>query len=202
MNMRIHYNSPVVLTFSIIATVVFGINYLIDQQLTPLFSVSPIFDFKAVSDYLSLFLYVLGHANIDHLLGNMALLLLIGPILEEKYGSKALLFMIISTAVVTGIVNIIIFNTGLWGASGIVFMFIILVSFTNAKKGGIPLTFILILLLYVGREVVSSLQEDNISQFAHILGGIIGSLFGFVVKTKQDKVPAQPQHSEETTTPH
>ena len=65
------------------------------------------------------------------------------------------------------------------GASGIVFMFILLVSFTNSKSGEVPITFILIAILFIGKEVMQSLQNDQISQFAHIIGGVLGSFFGF-----------------------
>jgi uncharacterized membrane protein YdcZ (DUF606 family) len=58
-------------------------------------------------------------------------------------------------------------------------MMILLVSFTNFSEGEIPLTFILILILYIGREVFNSFRQDNISEFAHIIGGLCGSLFGF-----------------------
>ena len=42
-----------------------------------------------------------------------------------------------------------------------------------------PVTFILILLLYLGQEVMNIFRQDNISQFGHIAGGLIGALFGF-----------------------
>jgi len=61
----------------------------------------------------------------------------------------------------------------------VVFMMILLASFTNFSKGEIPLTFILVLILYLGRELFNAFGDDNISQFAHIVGGFIGSLFGF-----------------------
>jgi rhomboid protease GluP len=107
---------------------------------------------------------------------------LVGPIVEEKYGSKSLLIMILITALITGILNILFFNAGLLGASGIVFMLILLSSFTNVRSGEIPVTFILVAILFLGREVFESLQNDNISQFAHIIGGICGSVFGYKVK--------------------
>ena len=113
-----------------------------------------------------------------HLMGNLTFILLLGPIIEEKYGGSNLAIMIIITALVTGISNVFFFNTGLLGASGIVFLFIILASFGNAKQG-IPLTFILVALLFVGKEVMNSMESNNISEFAHILGGACGSLFGF-----------------------
>ena len=59
-------------------------------------------------------------------------------------------------------------------------MFIILSSFTNGRAGTIPLTFVLVALLYLGEEVISSFEDDNISQFGHILGGVIGGGFGYL----------------------
>ena len=113
--------------------------------------------------------------------------------IEEKYGSNNLLIMILATALITALLNIFLFNTGLWGASGIVFMFIILVSFTNVREGQIPLTFILVALLFVGKEVMQSLSMDNVSQFAHILGGVCGSFFGFTgLFKRRNEVPQDP----------
>jgi uncharacterized membrane protein YdcZ (DUF606 family) len=83
------------------------------------------------------------------------------------------------TALVTGLFNVFFFSTGLLGASGIVFMMILLASFTNFKRGEIPLTFILVLALYLGRELANSFTRNNISEFAHMVGGFCGSLFGF-----------------------
>jgi len=41
--------------------------------------------------YIRLFGHVLGHANWEHFLNNMLLLLVVGPPMEEKYGSIPLL---------------------------------------------------------------------------------------------------------------
>jgi membrane associated rhomboid family serine protease len=190
MGLRLHYNAPVVLSFAIGCTLVFCLNYLTANFFYPIFSLSAHFNFSTLSSYLSMFLYVFGHANLDHLLQNMMFLLLLGPIMEEKYGSRGVLLMILVTAFVTAILNMMFFNTGILGASGIVFMFIILVSFANVQKGTIPVTFILVLFLYVGREIINSLNADNISQFAHILGGICGSFFGFF-NTNNKKLQTQ-----------
>lgn len=168
-------------------------------MLQPLFSLSSTFDAGSLLDYLSLFLYVLGHAYkdaegqlyVEHILGNLMFVLLLGPIIEEKYGSRNLLIMIVFTALITAIFNILFFSSGIVGASGIVFMLIILASFTNMERGGIPLTFILVMVLFIGKEVMNSFQQDNISQFGHIIGGICGSLFGFsgIVGTKDKAQP-------------
>ena len=107
------------------------------------------------------------------------MVLVIGPLIEEKHGTSMLLEMVLITTVATAVLNILLFHTGLKGMSGLVFMLIILASVTNLKDGRIPLTFLLVAGLFLGREVVDAFQSDRVSQFAHILGGLCGSLFGF-----------------------
>ncbi|MDR2177230.1 MAG: rhomboid family intramembrane serine protease [Treponema sp.] len=183
--MRIKYNAPAVLSFAFVS----ALTLLLSQTLFrfyPLeerwFSVPGRGGFNPASPrcWLTLFTHVAGHAGWSHLVSNFMIILLIGPILEEYYGSFHLLIMILITAVVTGFLNITFFSTGLLGASGVVFMMILLASFTNFTAGEIPLTFILILILYLGREVLNSFASNNISEFAHIVGGFIGGLFGFL----------------------
>lgn len=120
-------------------------------------------------------------------MNNFLIILLVGPMLEMKYGSKCMLQMIVITAFATGVLNVIFFDTALLGASGIAFMLIILSSFVNIKKGSIPLTLLLVASLYLGREIVEGITaQDNISQFAHIAGGICGGVFGFTLKSGRD----------------
>ena len=177
--MKLEYNSPVILTFTLIATAVMIVTTGLDDFARTYFAFRGTFDFSSPLDYFRLFSYTVGHANWSHLLGNFAIILLIGPILEEKYGSGDLLFMMVVTALVSSSLSILLFDNGGLGASGIVFMFIILSSFVNYKTGTIPMTFVLVALLYLGEEVVRAFSNDNISQFGHILGGIVGGLFGF-----------------------
>lgn len=179
--MKIRYNAPVTLTFALLATIVLVLNQTVWQGLTyQVFAVGPTMNPGNLIDYVRLFTHVIGHDNWGHLMGNFAFILLLGPILEEKYGTAGILIMMMITAIVTGLLNVLFLPTGLLGASGIVFMMILLVSFTNIRQGEIPLTFILIMILFLTREVASSWQQDSVSQFAHISGGIIGSLFGFL----------------------
>ncbi len=179
--MRITYNAPVTLTFALVATLVLILDQLTGSALTErFFSIGGTMDWGNPLAYLRLVTHVIGHANWSHLLSNFAFILLLGPILEEKYGTVSLLLMMLITAVITGLLNVLFFSTGLLGASGIVFMTILLVSFTNFRKGEIPLTFILVVVLYLAREVIVAFQDDSISQFAHSAGGFCGSLFGFL----------------------
>ncbi|MBF0433041.1 MAG: rhomboid family intramembrane serine protease [Fibrobacteria bacterium] len=178
--MKMRYNLPVFLTYTLLSAMVMLVSDVTGGAVGQgYFAVYPTMDFISPLSYWRLISHIAGHRDWMHLLGNFSFILLIGPILEEKYGSWKLLQMILITAIITAILNILLFSTGLMGASGIVFMFIILSSFTNFRSGDVPLTFILIILLFLTKEVQGALKSDNISQFAHILGGIIGSAFGF-----------------------
>ncbi len=174
--MRVTYNAPFTLTLTFVCTII----HILGSTVTnTFFVVGGTMDLLNPLDYFRLFSHVLGHRDWTHLLGNFSLILLLGPILEEKYGTRPIAYMSVITALVTGILNIILFDTGLMGASGLAFMMIILASFSNFRTGTIPLTFILVLIFYIGHEFLNILEDDNISRFAHILGGLSGSIFGF-----------------------
>ncbi len=184
MQLQIKYNSPVILTFTFLSIASYLINSIHTGfqstdggLLMPLFSLSSQFNHSSIPSYISLLFYTAGHANFEHLIGNLSFILLIGPLIEERYGAKKLTIMIATTALVTALINITLFNSTLLGASGIVFMLIILTSFTNVKEGQIPLTFILVAVLFIGTEILQSFGNDSVSQFSHILGGLCGSLF-------------------------
>jgi GlpG protein len=172
--LRITYNAPVVLTFALIATVV---QILPDTVKATWFTGYPSLKY-GLHAYVGLFTHIFGHANWDHLLGNMMLLLLIGPILEERHGSLSLFFMIAITALAEGLANVAM-SSAIIGASGVVFMMIILASTANIRAGDVPLTFIAIVVLYMGREIVGMGSDDHISHFTHLVGGLAGAGFGF-----------------------
>jgi membrane associated rhomboid family serine protease len=146
--------------------------------------------------YFRIFGHVLGHANIQHYVSNFLIILLVGPMLEERYGGKAILIMSAITALITGALFLLFSapNTGLLGASGIVFMFILLSSFANFQRGRLPVTLIFAILIYLGREIISEVattfnlaEVTNISYMTHIIGGVCGAVFGFVInKRKQE----------------
>lgn len=187
--MRISYNSPVILNFALAATVISIVNFLTRTPhsaglLDPFTSLSGTFSFNYLPNYFGFFLYPFNHVDFMHLIGNLTFVLLLGPILEEKYGARKLTEIILLTIVTTGFLNVLLFSTGIIGASGIVFTLIILASITNRQSGQLPLTFIIIFSLYVGKEIYMGLFEDQISQFGHIMGGIVGGVFGLKVYNK------------------
>lgn len=136
--------------------------------------------------YLRLFTHVLGHANWSHYASNMTLFLLLGPILEEKYGSKRILEIMLVVAFVTGVIHILLpGSTALLGASGIVFAFMLLASVTGSGKG-IPVTLILVAGIYISEQIYTGITSaDSISQLTHIIGGSIGAVYGLALKGKK-----------------
>jgi len=178
--MKITFNAPVILTFSFLCAGVYLFNSA-NGQANDYFSLAPEWNFSSFKWYFRLFSNTLGHASSDHLMGNLAFILLLGPLIEEKYGSKNTLIMLLSTALICSLIHITLSNSYLLGASGIVFMLILLTSLVNFKSGEIPLTFILIVLVYIGKEVMGTFEDDNISHTTHIIGGIVGAGFGFML---------------------
>ena len=177
---RIQYNAPVTLTFALVSLLALVLAHVTDGASNRLlFSVyaAPLSDALM---YLRLFTHVLGHADISHYVSNFMIILLVGPMLEEKYGGKWLLIMMSVTAFITGLLFVLVSPHGLMGASGIVFMMILLGSFTNLQKGRVPLTLILVLVVFIGQEVITGVHAaDNVSYLTHVIGGLCGATFGF-----------------------
>jgi membrane associated rhomboid family serine protease len=176
------FNSPVVLAFSLISLCALFLNEMTDGASNlALFSV-----YRSDIDFLffvRLVGHVFGHTDWNHFYSNMMFFLLIGPVLEEKYGSFDLIVLMVITAVVSGLVSIIFMpTTVLLGSSGIVYMMVVLLSASSIKGKKIPLTLILILFMYVGAEVLNGFTTtDSISQLSHVIGGICGAIFGIVL---------------------
>ena len=185
--LTIRFNAPVVLVFAVLGLLALLLDGWTNGNTSwLLFSVyrSPLSD---PLTYVRFFGHVLGHSNWSHYMNNMLLLLLVGPGVEEKYGHSRTFWFMVATALLTGLIQFIFFpDTALLGASGIVFMLMILNSFTEMRKGEIPLTLILVVIFYLGGELLNGLfAQDNISQLTHIAGGILGLIFGFTVRTRR-----------------
>ena len=183
---RITFNSPVVLSFVIISFGVMVANYLTAGLSNQALFVTYHSSLASPMTYVRFFTHVLGHNGWNHYIGNMMYLLLLGPMLEEKYGSRAIIEVILVTGLVTGLVNWFLFpGVALCGASGVVFAFIMMTSFTGFREGEIPLTVILVTIIFIGQQVYEGLfVADNISNMAHIVGGIVGGVAGYMLNKK------------------
>ena len=187
---KFQYNSPVILSFFIISFLVLILGWLTNGRSTGiLFSVYRS-SLRDPLTFIRLFGHVLGHADFDHFFGNMLMLLVVGPPLEERYGSRTLLAGILLTAFVSGLLQMFLFpHTALLGASGIVFMLIMLSSLSGMENGRIPVTLVLVAVLYLGRELYSILFiKDDVANLMHIIGGICGTAYGFLISRKHPSV--------------
>ncbi|MGN0650088.1 MAG: rhomboid family intramembrane serine protease [Oscillospiraceae bacterium] len=185
---KLSYNSPVILTFAGICLVFLIIDMITSGWFHKMFLVC--YGHPSLLDpltYVRTLLYIFGHSGVQHFANNMIMLLLVGPVVEEKYGSWNTAVMILITGLASGILNSIFFSSGVIGASGIVFLMIILSAFTNMKRGEIPLSLILVSAIYLGQEVWNAIAypNDGISQFGHIMGGLFGLGFGIYYHFKK-----------------
>lgn len=181
LNNYISYNSKVILSFFFICLIAFILNIITKGKSNKLlfsnYRSSPLNPLT----YIRLFTHIIGHSNWQHLKRNFLYILLIGPLVEEKYGSINLLIMILLTAFITGLINIIIGKYKILGSSDIVYMLIILSSIVNINKGTIPLTLILIIIFYIIDEILQINKSDNVSHLSHLIGAICGYIYGFYI---------------------
>lgn len=178
---RITYNAPVILTFALISVIV---QLLPESVMEHWFITYPSFKYGAHA-WVGLVTHIFGHANWQHLMANFMLILLIGPILEERHGSMSLALMLGITALVEGLANMALTSNPMLGASGTAFMMIILASTANIRAGEIPLTFLAVAAIYLGGELYAMTQDkaDHISHLTHLVGGMAGAAFGFLGAT-------------------
>lgn len=188
--LRVTFNAPVVLGIVAISFAATLLNYMTSGASGKLIFMTYHSALLSPMTWLRAFTHIFGHADWAHLVGNMSYLLLLGPMLEEKYGSKTLAAVVAITALVTSLVNYIFFpSVALCGASGVVFAFILLSSFTSFKEGEIPLTFILVAVFFIGQQIIEGIAvRDHISNMSHIVGGIVGGSLGYAlnVRTRSD----------------
>jgi membrane associated rhomboid family serine protease len=111
-----------------------------------LFAVPPMsmFSFFNPLSYWRLFSHVLGHGSWTHLHGNLVNMLLVAPNCEREYGVFNLFKIMMWTALSSGLAHMLFGSSNAYqlGASGIVFMLILLNSLVEARHGRVPLTFI------------------------------------------------------------
>ncbi|MBR5423954.1 MAG: rhomboid family intramembrane serine protease [Clostridia bacterium] len=179
---RLVFNAPFVLGFAFVCVAVLLIGILTGGRSNELLFLVYRAPLDEPLTYIRFFTHVLGHANWGHLFNNMCYFLLLGPMLEERYGAKKLLLLVAFTALISGLVNFIAFpTTALCGASGVVFAFILLTSFTSFRSGGIPITVIIVAILYLGQQIYEGIfVSDDVSQLSHIIGGLVGAAAGYV----------------------
>ncbi len=175
------YNAPVTLTFALLSLLALALGELTDGWTT-----QNLFCFykSSLSDYLTYpraILHVLGNTSLTTCTGNVIVLLVIGPAAEDRFGSAKVLTAVLLTAIAGALIMWFLFpDATLMGASGVLFMMMVLASFASMRGGAIPITLILVLILYLGSEVVQAISgQAGLQELTHIAGGVVGTLLGF-----------------------
>lgn len=141
-------------------------------------------------DYLNIITHAFMHFNLYHLLGNMIIILAVGPFVERKYGSRIVLGAMIISAALSAAAGIFFTEFGLLGSSGICFCLLAMAAAGNLNKLAIPLGFFLFVILFTNMQIfgilnnmfVGSIDVEfirsaniQISYMAHLLGGLTGA---------------------------
>lgn len=186
-HIKISFNSPAILGFTAACTLSFMLNAVTNGRANSMFFsvyrsslLSPAAWFRFIG-------HVFGHAGWEHFIGNTMMILAVGPLLEEKYGTRDMACVIGATALVTGIVHFVFFpGVMLLGASGVAFSLILLSSFTNIKDMMVPATFLLVAAVYIGEQIFQGLfVQDNVSSLTHIIGGAVGAGLGHAMNKER-----------------
>lgn len=182
LNIEFDYNSPIIISYLILSLIAWLLNTLTKGKTNKLLFSSYRSSLLNPLTYIRSFTHSIGHQDWNHLVSNFLYILLIGPILEEKYSSINLLLMFLSTSLIIAIFNSIFNNYCITGASGNVYMLIVLSSFSNLSEGKIPITLILIFIFYITSELKNSILEGNKKVYhdGHLIGALCGLLFGFL----------------------
>ena len=179
-NIKFDYNSPVIITYLLICIGAWLLNVITHNKSNKLLFESYRSSLFNPLTYIRLFTHCIGHSNWEHLVNNFLYILLIGPMIEEKYGMINLIIMFLITSLVIALFNMIFSNYSILGASGNVYMLIVLSSFSNIQDKKIPITVILICIFYVIGEVKNSIINKNSKTYhnGHLIGALCGLLFG------------------------
>ncbi len=186
---RIVFNAPAVLSFSLLCLIALVLSMITGGSARRLLFSVYRSSLANPLTWLRFFGHALGHQGWDHFFGNIMYILILGPMLEEKYGSPSMVFLMLVTAFVTGLLTFLVApGVAMCGASGIVFAMILLSSFTEFQERTIPITVILVAALYIGQQVYKAVTVGgSVAYGAHIVGGVIGTLIGYAANKKSTR---------------
>ena len=174
------YNSVIILSYFLICLCALLINFICKGRFNNYFSLKK-GSFLNPMTYIRLVTTGICHNDWSHFRNNFVMILLIGPMLEEKYGSITLLKMLLLTTIFSSVIHLLFYKSSAIGASDNVYMLVVLCSIVNISNGKIPITLVLILLFYVADEIIKWLfKKDNVAHDSHVIGAICGLIFGFL----------------------
>ena len=130
------------------------------------------------------FTYMFFHADLIHLFFNMFGLYMFGSLVERRIGSNKFLALYIGSGLLAAVVGFFVYDAAL-GASAAVVATVAaaIMFFPNSQVlfwGIIPMKMWQFGLLFIGIELYSSVfVQNNVGNFAHIIGFIIGLAYAY-----------------------
>ena len=181
------FNSPIVLLTSLISIGIFVLqNTTMPQIVDIAFSSNTTqmtehaFDVLNPLHYIRLFTLIFGHTSMQSLCLNVAIIILLGERIEERFGSLLLIVMFAITSFVAGIFSAIFLQTPICGLDGIAFLFLMLTLFEYASLKSIPFSHCLLVGLFLANSIVFSIQKGVIGILFLFTGAFFSSLFGYL----------------------
>lgn len=142
--------------------------------------------------YWTPFTHMFIHSGLDHLLFNLLMLFIVGPLLEEKMGSGKFIIYYLVTGIFAGSFSILLytlfnFNVLLVGASGAIYalLFAYAVLFPNRKIyifGIIPMNPPTLIIVFTVYNLYSQIfRRTNIAHITHLSGFFFAYLYFKIV---------------------
>lgn len=210
---KFSYDAPITLTFVFLSIFLCILNSVAFKgNLDNYFLASPTsaggtmpFDLKNFASYVKLIFYFLGAAGWTSLFANLLFVLLLGPQIEEYYGSVIIGIMMIVSSLFSGVLNACFCKMPLQGPLSVVFMLIFLNAFISFSKKKVPFSFFAVFILYIlflifemksvkqsalstdGKEILVNVftsGEIALKIAVCFAGGLCGSLFAFLASPK------------------
>jgi membrane associated rhomboid family serine protease len=190
----IDIDAPFSLIFSLLCLIVHLLSSIFGSSFTTSYFGIPslsIFNFLSPFSYFRMISQIFGHSNWQHLSGNLVYILLVGPNCEREYGCYKICIIVFLTAISSSLSHLFFGprDSIQLGASGVVFMFILLNSLIETKTHHIPLTFICQVGIWCSKEFISNFwsQEGGISHLAHLTGALVGTLSGYYFQQQKER---------------
>ena len=189
-NLKFSYDAPVTLSFVIISALLFLLsNYIIKNGALAGILASPTsqagslpFIVKAPLSYLRLFLYVFGSDEVTNYITDILIILMLGPAMEERYGSVIIGIMLFVSALFSGVLNASFCAESLIGPVPLVCMMTFLTAFMSFSNKTVPITFIATIIAFGYLAINSGMGALRF--IICIAGGLCGSLFAFLTSPK------------------
>lgn len=186
------YDSPVSQSFVIFTVFLFLLDIIFFKlKINSNFLLSPTaksgvlpFAFGDIKTWFRLFLYVFGGTDKVLLFTNLLFIVLIGPSMEERYGSFIIGIMFLVSTFFTGVLNSCFCKNSLAGCSNVVFTLLILNALSYFKKQTVCATSVSMVLLFICREFFISNVNGVLGTIIILAGGLCGSLLAFLTSPK------------------